>query len=33
MTKTLEKTPNELQQKCIDSIDGKYLIFFVYVLH
>ena len=26
MTKTLEKTPNELQQKCIDSIDGKYLI-------
>ena len=26
MTKTLEKTPNELQQKCIDSIDGKYLV-------
>ena len=26
MTKTLEKTPNELQQKCIDCIDGKYLV-------
>ena len=21
-----EKTPNELQQKCIDSIDGKFLV-------
>lgn len=26
MTKTLKKTPNELQQKCIDSIEGKYLV-------
>ena len=26
MTKTLEKTPNELQQKCINSIEGKYLV-------
>ncbi len=26
MTKTLKKTPNELQQKCIDCIEGKYLV-------